>query len=102
MARRRILDEDRAWTSNYPPLQTWIDAHGHQCVWQQKIYPEREKRGEICTVVECWVVRPTMRLVVIVVHPNKRGWDMYTAPDTNKIDETILETNVRLGLEGNT
>lgn len=67
------------WIRNYPPLQAWLDKHNAHCLWQTRAdgraMNEEEYRPR--SYVEGWMVNG--RVVVIVVHADKHGWEIHTA-----------------------
>jgi hypothetical protein len=48
--------------------------------------------------VEQWVVNG--QPVMVVVHPRRLGWDLFTAHSSLKIDETFADADRRVGLGG--
>jgi hypothetical protein len=92
-------NSNKPWVSNYPALKNWLDRLDAHCMWQ---IPMNERpRGAGCdwaptSYVECWMVG--RRPIVILVHSNKMGWDIYTNADTSRIDETLVDAERRVGV----
>lgn len=78
---------NKPYTSNYPVLERWLEKNAQVCQWQIKL-PH--------AAVECWLVNG--RPVIIIVYANRMGWDVYTALDTNKIEESLMNAESRVGL----
>jgi hypothetical protein len=83
--------KDKPYVSNYPPLDAWLKEHDGRCNWQLPLGDPDEPRG----YVECWQVGKGLAL--IIVHAKQLGWELYTAPNTNRIDETLIDAALRLG-----
>lgn len=93
MTKKKIADENQPWTANYPPLDAWLKEHGHSCMWQARTNGNNPESS----IVEAWLTKPpSLGIVIIVVHAGRRGWDMYTAPNTNRITETLADAERRL------
>lgn len=92
-------NSDKPYVSNYPPLQKWLDKHNAHCMWQVPSNPKPRDADYDWTpgsYIEGWRIKH--RLIVIVVHSNKMGWDVFTSPDTPLVDETLKDAELRLGL----
>lgn len=89
----------KPWVSNYPPLKEWLDKHEARCMSQ---VPSHEKPRDADydwtpqSYIEFWIVN--RRAVILVVRAHKMGWDIYTAADTPKVAETLLDAERRVGL----
>ncbi len=86
MAKTRT--EDKPYVANYPPLAEWLEKIEARCDWQLPLGT---------ALVEGW---RTLRgsTFILVVHADKKGWEIFTALDDNKIDATLLDAEKRLGL----
>lgn len=88
MAKRAKTDEP--WIDNYPPLAEWLKQREAVCEHQLPIgKPERPE-----AFVEVWTVRRAR--VVIIVRACRRGWDIYTQGDSNRIDVTLADADLRI------
>ncbi len=86
--------------NNYPPLQAWLKKHGARCMWQVPMEPRPRNASSDWyprAYLEGWLVGK--QIVVVQVHADRFGWELYIAPDTGKIDETLAEAELRLGLQ---
>jgi len=96
-----VDDSNRAWISNYPPLKDWLNKHEARCMWQLPMQQPNSSTGEYeydfgpTAYVECWLVY--RRPVIIVVHANKNGWEIYSALDDLKISATLADVERRVG-----
>lgn len=79
---------DEPTLENYPALRTWLDKINAVCLWR---YDESSLRS-----VEAWSANGTM--FIIVMYEKARGFDVFTAPNTNRIDETFIDAEQRIGL----
>ena len=84
--------KDKPWTSNYPPLETWLRNMDARCNYQLPLGGEPEEPN---AYVESWSL-PNGRDFLIVVQGGRRGWDVYTAPDTNDAANTLADATIRL------
>ena len=94
-------NSNKPWVANYPPLQVWLHKHEARCMWQWPCGeppsdPDDRYDWTPCAYVECYLVRT--KLVIVVVHANRNGWEIYTAPDALKVDETLAEVERRIGI----
>jgi hypothetical protein len=103
MAKKKTEKDysNHAYVSNYPPLHNWLNAHDARCMWQIPMQqPNADGEYEYdfgpTAYVECWLVGK--RPVIVVVHANKNGWEIYTALDDNNIEATFADAEKRLGL----
>lgn len=103
MATKKKVKSDngnKPWVDNYPPLRDWLNKHEARCMWQIPLN-ERPSDAEHDwapqAYVECYLISGR-RLVIVVVHANKGGWDIYTDANTNKIAETLADAEQRLGI----
>lgn len=92
---------DKPWVSNYPPLQDWLRKHEARCMWQWPCGeppsdPDERYGWTPVAYVECWMVN--LKTIFLVVHARKMGWEIYTALDSPKVDETLREVERRLGI----
>lgn len=83
------------WVSNYPALKAWLDSIDARCDLQLPVGDPKEPRAYL----ERWLTRGG-RAFIIEVRANKHGWELYTAPPTAAIDETLLDANRRLDVKG--
>lgn len=79
--------KDQPRPENYPVLMDWLEKHNARCNDQIVI-------GQ--NAIEIWVVNG--RLIMILLFPNKKGWDIYTALDTNVIADTLRDAESRVKL----
>jgi hypothetical protein len=88
MATRAKKDTSKEpWISNYPPLEKWLHRPGNCCMWQQRIAPANRD------MIECWLVNGIV--VIVLVHGNGNGWDLFTSANTPNIDATLADADVR-------
>ncbi len=83
---------------DHPLLLEWLNANNAQCLWYVSDW--ETGRAKPLRHVEAWLVN--QRIVLIELRPDtssgmRGGWDMYTAPDTLSIAETLADANVRVG-----
>jgi hypothetical protein len=82
----------KPWVSNYPPLREWLDKVNATCIEQHPIGP----LSKPIAYLERWLVRG--RVIIVEVRSDLNGWNIYTAAETNKISDTLLDAEVRLGM----
>lgn len=72
------------------PLRDWLisDRINARCLWQVPA-TKRDPRA-----IEGWLVNGHVVIVVIASY----GWEIYTQPKTNKIDETLAEIEAACGI----
>jgi hypothetical protein len=85
------LDE-LPYVENYPDLLDWLEKHSARCAWQH--FDERHQRHS----VEGWLVGPA--LVIVVVHADRHGWELFTASPNAAIGPTFAfaDAESRLGV----
>lgn len=81
--------------SDYPPLLEWLNKHNAQCAWYLSDWETGTKKP--VRHIEAWIVRGAIVLVELL--SDKRGWNLYTAPNTNDIAKTFLDAEERCGLD---
>lgn len=87
-------DTDKPWIHNYPPLRDWLNKHEARCNWQIPLGdPDRPN-----AYVESWTFAGATGEVIIVVLANQNGWNLYTPHTGNKIDDSLIDAEHRLGL----
>ena len=86
-------NSNKPWVSNYPPLQEWLEKIGAHCVDQIAI----GDADAPIAYLEKWLANGQMLLVE--VRSNGNGWNLYTAPQTLRIDETLADAERRLGID---
>ena len=74
---------------SYPPLKEWLDVNGHSCMWSTRVGAQ--------VLVEQWLLK-NHAIVIIVVRPMQRGWDIFTCADTTDIKATLRDAEIRTGL----
>lgn len=85
---------DKPWIHNYPPLRDWLSKHEARCNWQLPLgNPDRPN-----AYVESWSFARGTGEILVVVHANQNGWNLYTPHNSLKIDETIADAERRIGL----
>ena len=97
-------DKAKPWMSNYPPLKEWIDKYQEQgkaqVMWQLP-YPVKPHDAEYDWTpnmyVEMWLINA--RPVLIIIHANGHGWEIYTSLDTVAIDATLLDVERRVKIK---
>lgn len=89
----RVRTEDRAYVSNYPPLREWLEKHEARCMWQEGTGPKDNP-----DFVECWIVNGVA--MIVVVHANRRGWDIFTPCRDSSIEATLTDAELRCGIGG--
>jgi hypothetical protein len=80
---RESSNADKPWVANYPPLATWLEKINAACIEQHPIGP----LSNPIAYLERWMANG--RVFVVEVRSNRRGWNVYTARHTNRIDETL-------------
>lgn len=85
-------DKNKAYTSNYPVLERWLDGHGARCNWQLL----RGKLSGNHAYVESWSIDG--REFIVVVQSHQHGWEIYTSAGVMRVDETLEDANERLDL----
>ncbi|GMV18629.1 MAG: hypothetical protein AMXMBFR56_68530 [Polyangiaceae bacterium] len=81
------------YVSNYPPLDQWLKKHGARCLWQMLDGPEDQRTR----AVEAWQVGTTT--VIVVVHGNQHGWEIFTSLNTLDIAATLADAEQRCRLQ---
>jgi hypothetical protein len=97
--KKTETDDSKPFVSNYPPLQEWLIKHNARCMWQIPSNPKPRDADWDWTpgsYIEQWAIG--RHLFIIVVHSNKMGWDIFTNKETPRIDETLRDVELRLGL----
>lgn len=84
---------DKPWISNYPPLQEWLNKIEARCAEQ---IPVGGGRNPI-SYLEKWIT-PSGRVFLVEVRAYNRGWDIFTASDSNMINETLTDAESRLAI----
>lgn len=85
-------DENAASIDNYPPLRDWMREHARSCLWSTRTGKDNNSQ-----LVEAWLAGKGV--VIITVHPFKRGWDVYTVLNENSAALTLRDAEHRLGIE---
>ncbi len=80
----------RPYMENYTVLRDWLEKHNASCAWQH--YDERNEAQS----VEGWLIGPSM--VIIVVHADRGGWNLFTAGPNSAIGPTFADAEARLGV----
>lgn len=86
-------DADKPWIGNYPPLKEWLHKIKATCLNQ---LPSGDHDRPFA-MLEMW--QANGRVFLILIHSFRHGWDIYTAGETNKIDDTLLDAERRLGIQ---
>lgn len=79
--------------SSYPPLREWLEKIEARCVWQHMNGAPNQRHS----AVEMHTANG--RVFIVVVHAEQRGWEVYSAADTNQITASLLDAEERLGIE---
>jgi len=90
------------WVSNYPPLKAWLDKHEARCQWQLPSNPRPNDAAwdwSPGSYIEGWRLKGSNAVVILVVHSNKMGWDVFTSVGTNNVGDTLEDAEKRLGLK---
>lgn len=93
---------DKPWVSNYPPLQEWLDKVEAKCQWQIPMQPkptaddDYEPDWAPTAYVECWAVGKGT--VIIIVRAEQHGWEIYSALDSNSVQESLADVEKRCGV----
>lgn len=77
--------KNEPYVSNYPPLDQWLKKHGAHCLWQMMDSRTRS--------VEAWQVGTAT--VIVVVHANQHGWEIFTSLNTLDIAATLADAEQR-------
>jgi hypothetical protein len=105
MPRKKVLGaanddhSNKPWTSNYPPLEAWLDKHNAQCMYQLPTSPRQPTDDEDWqprAYVEMYLIGG--RPCIVIIHANKMGWEIYTPIGSTKITETFADAEQRLGI----
>lgn len=93
-------NDNKPWVSNYPPLAKWLEDNHARCMWQlaSPTKPDdADEDWEPQSYVECHLVNA--RPVIVIVHANRQGWNVFSALDTADIAKSLtdLEARVRVG-----
>jgi hypothetical protein len=95
MAKRS--DKDKPYISNYPPLYEWLQRIEARCMTQVRGGgTDDDPRSYIETYLT-----PNGRNFIVVVHADQHGWEVFTPCDSNKIEDTLADAELRLGLTMN-
>jgi len=81
---------DEPFVDNYPELAEWLKQHEAVAVAQLPCSPRRPT----AYFLEVWEVQGVH--VVIRVHADRRGWDIFTPCGSNRIDETLRDADQRI------
>lgn len=87
--------EDEPFTDNYPALRDWLRKINAQCITQEVVAGTKAKPS---TYFEAWRAPGAKVIVYLLVHDNKRGWDIATPADSNNVDESLADAERRMGL----
>lgn len=82
------------YVANYPPLADWLHKHGARCQWQ--VTTDGKPASSTNSMVEAWLLGDSM--CIVVVHPNRCGWDIFTPGDDPEVYVTLRDAEERLGL----
>lgn len=83
-------DADEPWISNYPPLAEWLKEIEARCDFQIP-----HGKGRHRWMVEQWRAPGSMPFIVVVM-PQRMGWEIYTPTATNNIDATFADVRARI------
>lgn len=76
------------YVDNYPPLRDWLREHKARCMWQLPMGGDAPS----AYVEGCQVYG---RMVVIVVHANRGGWEIYSAHPSLGVRESLDDALAR-------
>jgi len=79
-------------TADYPVLVAWLNKHNARCHWQAS----HGEMAHAVTAIEGWLVNG--HIVIVEVYSEGRGWNIYTTSDDNRIDVSLLDAELRIGL----
>lgn len=82
------VDTSKAYVSNYPALQNWLDKVGARAVHQLKMGT---------AFLEVYLINN--RVCIVEVRANLHGWNIYTPCDMNDIATTLADADARLGVK---
>lgn len=85
--------KNEPYVSNYPPLDQWLKKHNAHCLWQMMDGPEDQRTR----AVEAWQVGTA--IVIVVVHGNQHGWEIFTSLNTLDIAATLADAEQRCQLQ---
>jgi hypothetical protein len=74
---------------NYRALRLWLAKHHALCLWQKSL-------GDAITL-EGWEVNG--RPIVIELYAFGKGWQLYTAIDSNGVEDTLADAEARVHME---
>lgn len=89
---RAETNENKPWTSNYPPLNEWLHKIEARCMDQIPVGDPENPRAYL----EKWIVNG--RVFALEVRADQHGWEIFTANYTNSVDETFADAEKRLGV----
>jgi hypothetical protein len=72
--------------NRHAALDEWLDKYNARCLWSKTVVP---KHG---IDIECYRVGTSL-VLVMRYHD---GWDLFTASQSNKIDETLADAERRI------
>src|SRR6185437_2567006 len=86
--------DNEALVDNYPVLKAWLTKVGARYQWSS---PCSDAAGPLAATIYHYTIKGAGPFIVLV-HPDKHGWNVYTACSSNKVDETFADAEYRLGL----
>lgn len=93
--------KDKPYTSNYPPLASWLRDHEARCNWQLPLGgtpADEDNEAEPYAYVESWIL-PNGRECIVVVQAMGHGWNIYTPCASGKVADTLADADARLGIK---
>lgn len=84
---------NRAFVSNYPPLDEWLKKHEARCYFQVPVGGDPDDPNGY---VEQYIINGNF--CIVMVWANKNGWELYTAGDSMEIAPTFADAEKRLGI----
>lgn len=88
----KLKNEDRAYTANYPALETWLREREARCNWQVL----RGRMDGHHQYIESWTIGTTSFLLIVSSH--RHGWDVFTSCGLPLVEETLADADARLKL----
>ena len=89
---KKVANEERAWTANYPALERWLRERDARCNWQVL----RGKEDGHHQYVESWSIGTMSFLLLVSSH--RHGWDVFTSCGVPQVDATLKDADERLKL----
>jgi hypothetical protein len=87
--------EDMPTIDNEPSLQEWLEQQRGRLAWS---VPSMELRNGIpIFILSLWVF-PNGRTAIVQVSAYQNGWEIYTGTSEEKIENSLADVEIALGL----